>query len=48
MVIIWGGSLALFLKQIKTNSINGNKRYTSEERFKRIGIYYMCIDDLLN
>ena len=49
MIIVWGGFLALLLRQMnlqKTTYRIENTRYSTDEQVKRIGIYYMCIDDL--
>lgn len=47
MIVIWGGSLAVLLSQLRKSAykiehiiINTDKDIT------RIGVYYMCIDDL--
>ena len=40
MTIIWGGTLALILAKLR------KQRYSVEDQIKRIGVYYMCIDDL--
>lgn len=49
MIVIWGGFLAIMLDRIRRQ----NKPYTLQkvhysvdEQIKRIGVYYMCIDDL--
>jgi len=49
MIIVWGGFLALILGQLSHSS----KTYTvqktpfsPDDQIKRIGVYYMCIDDL--
>ena len=49
MIIVWGGFLALILGQLR----HSRKRYTvqkmrfsPDDQIKRIGVYYMCIDDL--
>lgn len=45
--IIWAAPLALFLKRLVSAPYNINIiPYKTEAYVKRIGIYYMCIDDL--
>ncbi len=49
MTIVWGGFLALLLSQMNLQKATykiENTRYSINEQIKRIGIYYMCIDDL--
>ena len=47
MVIIWTGSLAVLLTQL-VRSLYISERIPDniEDHIKRIGVYYMCIDDL--
>ena len=47
MIVIWGGSLAVLLSQLRksTFKIESIKKDTDKE-ITRIGVYYMCIDDL--
>ena len=51
MTIVWTGPLALVLNRIsrvKTPiKIHRFRRYKTNQ-VKRVGIYYMCIDDLFN
>ena len=47
VVIIWAASMAVFLKRLVSVPYNiNNIPYDTEAYVKRIGIYYMCIDDL--
>ena len=47
MVVIWGGTLAVLLKQLwKAIFKIENISVSVEQNTKRIGVYYMCIDDL--
>ena len=36
ITVIWGGTLEVFLSKLKD----------VKARIKRLGVYYMCIDDL--
>jgi len=49
ITIIWGGTLAVLLAKLqrKLYKITRIKRDVNEQ-IKRIGVYYMCIADLLN
>ncbi len=44
MTIIWGGILALVLIQLNRNNI---EHVNNSDSIKRIGVYYICIEDLL-
>lgn len=47
MTIIWGGTLAVILTKLRRKLFRVDKqRYSVEDQIKRIGVYYMCIDDL--
>ena len=47
MTIIWGGTLAFILAKLKKKLFRVEKlNYNVEDQNKRIGVYYMCIDDL--
>ena len=47
MTIIWGGTLAVILAKLKKKLFRVEKHnYNVEDQIKRIGVYYMCIDDL--
>ena len=47
MTIIWGGTLAVILAKLKKKLFRVEKHnYNVENQIKRIGVYYMCIDDL--
>ena len=47
MSIVWGGTLAILLARLKRKpyEVIHIKRDESN-RIKRLGVYYMCIDDL--
>lgn len=47
MTITWCGALAVLLKSIK-ETIYQEEKITncSKDQIKRLGVYYMCIDDL--
>ena len=46
-IVIWGGTLALLLNKLRRSLFKAEKiTFSTEEQFKRIGVYYMCIDDL--
>ena len=46
-IVIWGGTLALFLNKLWRSLFMAEKiAFSAEEQFKRVGVYYMCIDDL--
>ena len=47
MTIVWGGTLAVLLSRVKKRPFRISRlRYSIEDQIKRIGVYYMCIDDL--
>ena len=47
MTIIWGGTLAVILTKLRRKLFRVDKqRFSVEDQIKRIGVYYMCIDDL--
>lgn len=49
MIIVWGGFLALILSQLSHSSKTYTVQkihYSTDDQIKRIGVYYMCIDDL--
>lgn len=49
MIVIWGGFLAVILKSIRKNNdpfALEKAYYFVDKQIKRIGVYYMCIDDL--
>lgn len=47
MTIIWSGTLAILLSRFRRKLFRVDKiRYSVEDQIKRIGVYYMCIDDL--
>ena len=48
MTIIWCGTLALLLNRLQRNPFAVTHiKYDMNERIKRLGVYYLCIDDLL-
>ena len=47
MMIIWGGTLAILLNRFRRKLFRVTKiRHDIDAQIKRIGVYYMCIDDL--
>ena len=47
MLIIWGGSLAVFLNKLWRSMCRIEKvKDDYKETVKRYGVYYFCIDDL--
>jgi len=47
MTVIWCGTLAILLSMFCRNLFRIDRIKLSEmDQFKRIGVYYMCIDDL--
>lgn len=47
IIVIWGGTLAVLLKKLWSSLYKAEKiAFSADEQFKRIGVYYMCIDDL--
>lgn len=47
MTIVWGGMLAVFLAKLKRKPYEVTRiKHDEAERIKRLGICYMCIDDL--
>ena len=47
MTIIWGGTLAVLLNKLwRTSYKVVRENYSVEDQIKRIGVYFMCIDDL--
>lgn len=47
MTIIWTGTFAVLLAQLKKKLFRVDRlTYSIEDQIKRIGAYYMCIDDL--
>ena len=48
MTVIWGGTLAVLVARLRKILFLVDERSCSvEDRIKRLGVYYMCIDDLL-
>ena len=45
--VVWGGTLAFLMAKLKGKpyTVTRNKQ-DDAERIKRLGVYYMCIDDL--
>ena len=48
MTIVWGGTLALLLARLKRKPPYEVTRikHDAKAQIKRLGVYYMCIDDL--
>ena len=47
MTIIWGGTLAILLNRFRRKLFRVTEiRHDIDAQIKRIGVYYMCIDDL--
>ena len=47
MTVIWGGTLAVLLARLRKSLFRVDRiKYNVEDQIKRIGVYYMCIDDL--
>ena len=48
LTVVWGGTLAILLSWLQRTPYNVTRiKHDVEAQIKRIGIYYMCIDDLL-
>ena len=46
-IVIWGGTLAILLNRFMRSLYKVEKvMFSEKEQFKRVGVYYMCIDDL--
>ena len=47
MTIVWYGTLVLLLNRLQSNPFKViHIRHDKLERIKRLGVYYMCIDNL--
>lgn len=47
VTIIWGGTLAIVLARLqKTPFEVTNIKRDKNDQIKRMGVYYMCLDDL--
>ena len=47
ITVVWGGMLAVILANLKRKTYEVTRiKHDEAERIKRLGIYYMCIDDL--
>ena len=47
MTIVWCGTLAVLLARLKRKPCEVTRiKHDVNERVKRLGVYYMCIDDL--
>ena len=47
ITVVWGGMLAVILARLKRKPYEVTRIKRDEaERIKRLGVYYMCIDDL--
>jgi hypothetical protein len=47
ITVVWGGTLAFLMAKLKRNLYKVTRiKQDAAERIKRLGVYYMCIDDL--
>ena len=47
ITVVWGGTLAVILARLKRKAYEVTRiKHDEAERIKRLGIYYMCINDL--
>ena len=47
MTIVWGGTLVVLLAKLKRKPYEVTRiKHDVKDRIKRLGVYYMCIDDL--
>lgn len=47
MTIVWGGTLAILLNLFWRSIFKIDKiKFSEKDQFTRVGVYYMCIDDL--
>ena len=47
ITVIWGGTLALLLARLKRKPYEITIiKHDVKSQIKRLGVYYMCIDDL--
>ena len=47
MTIVWGGTLVLLLAKLKRKPYEVTRiKHDVKTRIKRLGVYYMCINDL--
>ena len=48
IIVVWGGTLAVILAKLKRKPPYEVTRikHDEAERIKRLGVYYICIDDL--
>ena len=47
ITVVWVGTLAVLMAKLKGNPYKVTRTKQDEsERIKRLGVYYMCIDDL--
>ena len=45
--VVWGGTLAFLMAKLKGKPYEVTRiKHDIAERIKRLGAYYMCIDDL--
>ena len=46
--IVWSGTLAVLLARLQKKPFEvTNIKHDKNDQIKRIGVYYMCLDDLL-
>ena len=47
ITVVWGGTLAVILARLKRNPYEVTRiKHDAKAQIKRLGVYYMCIDDL--
>ena len=47
MTIVWGGTLAVILAKLKRKPYEVTRiKQDANERIKRLGVYYICVDNL--
>jgi hypothetical protein len=47
ITVVWGGTLAVIPAKLKRKPYEVTRiKHDEAERIKRLGVYYMCIDDL--
>lgn len=47
ITIIWGGTLVVLLAKLKRHPYMVTRiKHDVDNQIKRLGVYYMCIDDL--
>ena len=47
IIVVWGGTLAVILARLKRKPYEVTRiKHDAKAQIKRLGVYYMCIDDL--